>query len=163
MTATNEAVRTLYKALLDAWNRRDATGMATLYGATGNQVGFDGTTANGADEIEAHLTEVFARHPTAKFVAKVREVREIGDGAALLRAVAGMVPPGEDDINSETNAIQTLVASRDGTGHWRIELFQNTPAAFDGRTDEREKLSTELRGVLAAPTSAMSLQGASHP
>jgi uncharacterized protein (TIGR02246 family) len=157
MTNTNEAVRALYEALLDAWNRRDAIGMAALYGATGSHVGFDGSIANGADEIEAHLTPIFANHSTAKFVTKVREVREIGDGAALLRAVAGMVAPGKTDINPETNAIQTLVASRDGNGRWRIELFQNTPAAFHGRHDEREKLTTELRAVLAAPTTARAL------
>jgi uncharacterized protein (TIGR02246 family) len=157
MTNAIEDVRKLYEALLEAWNRRDATGMAALYRATGSQVGFDGSIANGADEIEAHLTPIFANHPTAKFVAKVREVREIGDGAALLRAVAGMVPPGKDDINPETNAVQTLVASRDGAGRWRVELFQNTPAAFHGRHDEREKLTTELRTVLAAPTMARSL------
>jgi uncharacterized protein (TIGR02246 family) len=157
MTNTNEEIRALYEALLDAWNRRDATGMAALYGATGSQVGFDGSIANGADEIEAHLTPIFANHPTAKFVTKIREVREIGDGAALLRAVAGLVPPGQDDVNPETNAIQTLVASRDANGHWRIELFQNTPAAFHGRNGERERLTTELRAVLAAPTTTRAL------
>ena len=147
MTNTTDEVRQLYENLLDAWNRRDAVGMAALYGSVGSQVGFDGSTANGAEEIEAHLTPIFADHPTAKFVGKVREVRELGLNAAMLRAVAGMIPPGQSDINPETNAIQTMVAARDAQGNWRVVMFHNTPAALHGRADEREKLTAELRTV----------------
>jgi len=147
MTTTMDELRQLYETLLDAWNRRDAVGMAALYGSVGSQVGFDGSTANGAEEIEAHLTPIFADHPTPKFVGKVREVRELGPNAALLRAVAGMIPPGKSDINPETNAIQTLVAVRDAQGNWRVQMFHNTPAAFHGRAEEREKLTAELRTV----------------
>ena len=147
MTDTTDGIRKLYDNLLDAWNRRDAVGMAALYGSVGSQVGFDGSTANGAEEIEAHLTPIFADHPTPRFVGKVREVRDLGPNAAMLRAVAGMIPPGKTDINPETNAIQTLVAARDAQGQWRIEMFHNTPAAFHGRADERERLTAELRAV----------------
>jgi uncharacterized protein (TIGR02246 family) len=144
------ALRRLYEDLLAAWNRRDASGMARLYAARGSQVGFDGSVANGPPEIEAHLTPIFAQHPTPCFVGKVREVRALGEGAALLRAVAGMVPPGETELLPDANAIQTLVAARDPQGHWRVELFHNTPASFHGRADEREKLTQELRALARA-------------
>lgn len=144
---TEASLIRLYEALLAAWNRRDAAGMARLYAAQGSQVGFDGSVANGAHEIEAHLAPIFANHPTPAFVGKVREVRALGENAALLRAVAGMVPSGESDIIPDANAIQTLVAARDGDGQWRIEMFHNTPAAFHGRADEREKLTQELRAL----------------
>jgi uncharacterized protein (TIGR02246 family) len=147
MTPTSEEVKKLYETLLDAWNRRDAPGMAALYGASGSQVGFDGSTANGAKEIEAHLTPIFADHSPGRFVAKVREVREMPPNAALLRAIAVIIPRGHDDISIDTLSIQTLVTSRDETGRWRIEMFQNTPAAFHGRPAEREKLAAELRAV----------------
>jgi len=48
--------------------------------------------------IDAHLRPIFADHPTASYLAKVREVRMIGRDAALLR-VAGMVPPGARDTS----------------------------------------------------------------
>ena len=146
----DDALPRLYGDLLAAWNRRDAAGMARLYAARGSQVGFDGSTANGPQEIEAHLAPIFANHPTAAFVGKVREVRALGPDAALLRAVAGMIPPGQSDIIPEANAIQTLVASRDADGRWRVELFHNTPAAFHGRPEEREKLTQELRALVRA-------------
>jgi uncharacterized protein (TIGR02246 family) len=141
-------LRFLYRSLLDAWNRRDAAAMAALYSERGGQVGFDGSMANGRAEIEAHLRPVFADHPTARFVGKVREIRMLGDHCALIRAVAGMVKPGHDDIAPDRNTIQTLVACRDRDGRWRVEMFHNTPAAFDGRPDDVEALTEELRGEM---------------
>ena len=138
----------LYQDLLAAWNRRDAAGMAGLFRPNGSQVGFDGSVANGQREIEGHLAPVFASHPTPAFVGAVREVRALGRDAALLRAVAGMVPSGGNDINPDLNAIQTLVAFRDAGGPWRIEMFHNTPAAFHGRPHEKEKLTQELRALM---------------
>jgi uncharacterized protein (TIGR02246 family) len=143
-----QAVTSLYHDLLGAWNRRDAAGMANLYAPQGSQVGFDGSVANGAREIEAHLAPIFDSHPTAAFVGKVREVRALGGDTALLRAVAGMVPSSGNDINPDLNAIQTLVASRNADGCWRIEMFHNTPAALHGRPHEKEKLTQELRALL---------------
>lgn len=148
---TEEALTCLYEDLLAAWNRRDAAGIASLYSARGSQVGFDGSVANGPHEIEAHLAPIFANHPTAAFVGKVREVRALGRDAALLRAIAGMIPPGRNDINPEANSIQTLVAARDAEGRWRVEMFHNTPAAFHGRPEEREKLTQELRALARPP------------
>src|ERR1044072_7076356 len=82
-------------------------------------------------------------------VAKVREVRMLREGAAILRAVAGMVPPGKMDLMPERNAIQTVVASRQPTGEWKVEVFHNTPARFDGRPELSEKLTAELREQLS--------------
>jgi uncharacterized protein (TIGR02246 family) len=139
--------RALYFQLLDRWNHRDAAGMAALFAADGHLIGFDGSMANRSAEIEAHLSPIFAHHPTATFIAKVRGVRPLGQGAALLRAVAGMVPPGQSDINPAVNAIQSLVAARHD-GQWRIELFQNTPAAFHGRPELSAALTEELGNLL---------------
>lgn len=109
-------------------------------------MGFDGSQANGRTEIERHLTPIFADHPTAAFVTILREVRALGDGVQLLRAVAGMVRPGEHSVNPVTNAVQSLVAVRTGND-WRVALFQNTPAAFHGRPKDAERLTTELQAA----------------
>ena len=138
------AVEAVYFALLDAWNRRDAAGMAALYADRGIQIGFDGSRADGAAEVRSHLEPIFRDHPTARFVAKLRDCRLLNGDTALLTAVAGMIPPGKDRINPQTNAVQTVVASRHAGG-WRIELFQNTPAAWHGRDEDRERLTAELQ------------------
>ena len=141
-----EEIRSLYHELLAAWNRRSAEDFASLFSEDGNTVGFDGSMYNGRSEIESNLRPIFADHPTAAFVAKVREVRLLTPEVAVLRAVAGMVPPGQSDIKPEVNAIQTLVAAMQD-GRWRIAVFQNTPAAFHGRPELSEALTEELREV----------------
>lgn len=139
----------LYQSLLDCWNRRDADGYGAHFAEAGNVVGFDGSQVSGRAEISAHLRQIFANHQTAAYVWKVKEVRFPAPTLAILRAVVGMVPPGQSDLNPAVNATQTLVAARhDGT--WRIELFQNTPAAFHGRPELSEQFTAELRAVLHA-------------
>jgi uncharacterized protein (TIGR02246 family) len=140
-------VRALYQALLEAWNRRDAKGFARLLAEESSVIGFDGSQMEGPGEVEATLGKIFADHPTAAYVSIVRNVRFLTPEVAVLRAVAGMVPPGQTDIKPEVNAVQSLVAVRQ-EGRWRIALFQNTPAAFHGRPEESEKLTEELREAL---------------
>jgi uncharacterized protein (TIGR02246 family) len=143
----DDAVRALYHGLLDAWNRRSAREMAAPFAEAGNLVGFDGSVVNGRVDIEAHLTPIFTDHVTARYVGKVREVRFLSPDVAVLRAVVGMVPPGGTDINPAVNAVQTLVAVRQN-GEWRVEVYQNTPAAFHGRPDLSAALTEELRALL---------------
>jgi uncharacterized protein (TIGR02246 family) len=137
--------RRVYFALLDDWNRRDAPAMAERFTERGSLIGFDGSAIDGRACIEAHLQPIFAQHPTPFFVAKVREVRRMASGQTLLlRAVAGMWPRGADALDPRLNAVQTLVLSL-CDGAYRIEMFQNTPAAFHGRPGEAEGLTAELR------------------
>jgi uncharacterized protein (TIGR02246 family) len=141
------AVRELHGALLEAWNHRDATAMAGFCTEDAVMVGFDGSQMNGRREIEAALRPIFADHPTAAYVSIVRQVKVWADDVVMLTAVAGMVPPGKDHVMPERNAVQSLVAVRHNQ-RWRVALFQNTPAAFDGRLALREALTAELEKVL---------------
>lgn len=151
MTAPNAPetapVAALYQQLLDSWNRRDAEGFATLFDDEGHSIGFDGSPMTGRTEIAATLGQIFADHVTATYVAKIRAVRFLAPDVALLRAVVGMVPPGQSDINPAVNALQTIVAVKHDDG-WRIALLQNTPAQFHGRPEMAEALTRELRQLL---------------
>jgi uncharacterized protein (TIGR02246 family) len=147
MPAIEKDILALYNQWLQAWNERNAKAMATLVAADGNITGFDGSQMNGPAEVEASLQPIFANHPTAAYVCKVRVVKQLAPGVALLRAVVGMVPPGKNDINPAVNAIQTLVAVVED-GVWKLASFQNTPAAFHGRPELSEQLSAELREEL---------------
>ncbi|HEX5165735.1 MAG TPA: SgcJ/EcaC family oxidoreductase [Thermomicrobiales bacterium] len=145
----DDAVRELYAQLLTSWNQRDAQAYAALLAGDGLVIGFDGSTMHGPAETEQQLGQIFGHHQTAPYYWKVRRIRELAPGVAVLHAVVGMVPPGQSDINPATNAIQTMTAvQRDG--QWRIALFQNTPAAFHGRPEASEALTQELREVYRA-------------
>jgi uncharacterized protein (TIGR02246 family) len=138
----------LYHRLLESWNRRDAEAFAAQFEIEANVVGFDGSPMNGRAEIESSTRQIFSDHITAAYVGTVRGVRFLVPDVAVLRAVAGMVPPGQSDINPAVNAVQVLVAVRQEDGRWRIALFQNTPAQFHGRPEVSEALTEELRRLL---------------
>jgi uncharacterized protein (TIGR02246 family) len=142
----DSAIRDLYCRLLAAWNRRSADDFAALFARDGTVIGFDGSIMVG-DEIQEQLASIFQDHPTARYVAALREVRRLGTGAMLLRASAGMVPPGQMDLNPAVNAQQTMVAERQAD-EWRIVLFQNTPAQYHGRPDLADRHAAELRQLL---------------
>jgi uncharacterized protein (TIGR02246 family) len=146
---TRDAVVALYTNILDAWNARDAAAFAAQFTENGSTVGFDGSQLDGRAAIATELGRIFAHHTPATYVGKVREVRPLGGSATLLRAVAGMVPPGKSEIMPERNAVQSLVAVLDG-GVPKAALYQNTPARFDGRPQLAEELTAELNEELRA-------------
>jgi uncharacterized protein (TIGR02246 family) len=142
-----QAVRDLYRQVLDGWNARDAQAFAAPFREDGEAVGFDGTVHSGRAAIADQIGAIFAEHTTGTYVGKVRDVRVVGPGAAVLRAVAGMVPHGQEDLNPEANAVQTITAAQ-LLGHWQIALYQNTPAQYHGRPEAAEALTEELRQAL---------------
>lgn len=147
MKTINNEIQDLYQKLIAAWNNRDAQGMADQFSEQGVQIGFDGSKVVGKSEIFSHVAPIFENHPTAPFITKVKSIRPLGNDAAILHAIAGMIPPGKTDIDPNVNAHQTLVAVKQDEG-WQIELFQNTPAQFHGRPELVEQMTEELRQLL---------------
>jgi len=143
----NSEISALYHRLLDSWNERDAAGFAALFTENGNVFGFDGSQMKGPKEIGETLDKIFADHDTGQYVYLIREIRPTADDVAILCAVTSMVPAGEIDIRPELNAIQSLVAKRDGD-EWKIELFQNTPLKLHGHPELIRFVTDELRNVL---------------
>lgn len=143
---SEDQIRKLYQSLLDSWNRNDASAFAKLFTKDGSTVGFDGSQMNGQLQIEKELALIFSNHKVASYVSIIREVRKLSDSVYLLRAVAGMVPPGQKEINPKVNAIQSLVAQKD-EAQFKISLFQNTPAAFHGRPEQSLQLTRELQAA----------------
>lgn len=140
-------IQAVYIQLLDAWNNRSARDMADLFADDGVNIGFDGSETIGSEELFLHLQPIFEDHPTARFITKVKDVNFLNPDIAILRAIAGMVPPQQSDINPKLNTHHTLVVVKKG-GDWRIQLFQNTPAQFHGRPELVEKMTEELRELL---------------
>ena len=147
MAMHNEEIEKLHRELLTYWNKQDAEGMASLVTDNGNLIGFDGSQINGRNQIKTELKQIFANHKTPTYVWKVQEVRFLNSETALLRAIVGMIPPGKKEINPSTNAIQSLIALKQGDG-WKVSLFQNTPAQFHGRPELVEEMTKELNELL---------------
>ncbi|MNV14212.1 hypothetical protein D3C71_1048870 [compost metagenome] len=144
---SGKEIESLYSELMEAWNKRDAQRMANLFAPEGEMIGFDGSIAVGPEDIYGHLKPVFDHHPTAPYITKIRTISPLSKDAALLRAIAGMVPPGQQELNPKVNAHHTLLAVHN-QGEWKIRLFQNTPAQFHGRPELVEQMTQELSEVL---------------
>ncbi|HEY7020152.1 MAG TPA: SgcJ/EcaC family oxidoreductase [Ktedonobacterales bacterium] len=140
------AVRALYQGILASWNARDAAEFAALFTDDAEVIGFDGSQMIGWPEIETTVRQIFADHETGAYVGIIRSVRFLAPAVALLRAVSGVVPAGQSDLNPALNAQQTLIATKHD-GAWRITLYQNTPAQFHGRPDLAQRLTDELRAA----------------
>lgn len=69
------AVSTLYRQLLDAWNRQSASEYAAPFTDDANVVGYDGSQMNGRAEIESTIAAIFRDHRTASYIGIVRSVR----------------------------------------------------------------------------------------
>ncbi|GIP37100.1 hypothetical protein J31TS4_03800 [Paenibacillus sp. J31TS4] len=144
MNTDEREIISLYRQLLQAWNDRDAGAMAELFTEDGESIGFDGSSSVGRQDIFAHLQPIFEHHPTAPYVSKIRSVRVHDGRVAILRSIAGMIPPGQSDLNPNVNTHHTIVAIKK-EGVWRIELYQNTPAQFHGRPELVDEMTNELR------------------
>ena len=140
-------LRLLYLSFLQSWNRRSATELAGLFADDGTYIGFDGSEMNGKTEIEGSFAEIFGMYATASYVVILKQVKTLGIHGGLVTAYTGLVPAGRTDISPSMNALQTMVA-RQINGQWRIELLQNTPAAYHLQPDQKEKLTADLRKVL---------------
>jgi uncharacterized protein (TIGR02246 family) len=139
-------VRELYRRIIDGWNQSDGDEFAAPFADDGIVIGFDGSESNGRAGIADEMNRIFSDHETGTYVGKVREVRMIGSDAALLRAVAGVIPPGRDDLEPKQNSEQSLIAERGAHG-WRVVLYHNTPAQYHGRPEAVEQLTAELQSA----------------
>src|SRR5688500_11298481 len=92
----------LFRGVFDAWNLRDASGMAGRFDEDGELIAFDGSELRGRVAIESELRRIFSDHPTGTYVASVRDVDQLHPAIAVVRAVAGLVPPGQGDIDPKT-------------------------------------------------------------
>src|SRR5689334_8017139 len=138
----------LYRAIVDAWNARDAERMAAAFADDGTLIGFDGSTVETRTGICGHLQPIFASHPTASYVALERETRNLSPTVSIVRAIAGMIPPNGTDFKPELTTVHTLVAILDGAmpePRWKAAIFQATPAAWHGRPNDLAAVLDELR------------------
>jgi uncharacterized protein (TIGR02246 family) len=137
----------LYRQILDGWNKRSGDAFAAPFAEDGEIIGFDGSQHTGRAEIASAPQHIFADHITPTYVGKVKSTRLLAPEVAVVRAIAGLVPPGQADLEPKLNSVQTLVATK-RDGQWSIALFQNTPAQFHGRPELVQELTEELRQLL---------------
>ena len=145
--ADEQEVRALYQSILDGWNAQDAERMAAPFTDVAEIIGYDGSHYAGREAFAAGLRAIFAGHRTPAYVARVQAIHRLTPDTVLLRAIAGLVPPGSREVRGDLNAVQTVVAIRQGAS-WRVALFQNTPAQLHGRPELVRAMTDELQALV---------------
>ena len=143
----DHSIRALFAALWNGWNRMDAVAAAAPFADEAELAGFDGSEMQGRAAIEEAYRRIFSDHQTGRYIVKVRSIRWLAPEIALLRAVAGVVPAGQTDLNPQLNSVMAMVA-RKQNGEWRVVLLTNTPAQWHGRPADVVRLTQELRQLL---------------
>ncbi|HKH77141.1 MAG TPA: SgcJ/EcaC family oxidoreductase [Rubrobacteraceae bacterium] len=124
--AEEQAVRDLYRELMDGWNRGDGEAFAAVFAEDGDLVAFDGTHFEGRAEIASFHQVLFDRWMKGtRLIGRVKDVRFLSPDVALMHAVGSTIMRGKSESSPERDSIQTLVAVRHD-GEWRLAAFQNT-------------------------------------
>jgi uncharacterized protein (TIGR02246 family) len=142
-------IRSLYQQLMDGWNTGSGEQFAAPFAEDCDLVGFDGTHLKGKQEIATFHQQLFESYVKGtRLVGKVRRIRFLTPEVAIVHVVGGTIMAGQTDIEPERNSIQTLVATKDSKGEWRLASFQNTRAQYIGRPERAQALTEELRKLL---------------
>jgi uncharacterized protein (TIGR02246 family) len=142
------AIRALIEQMIDGWNKGSGNAFATPFDDDADFVGFDGTHLKGRQEIALFHQDPFDKYlKGSRLVWKLRSARLLTPDVAIINAISGTVMPGQKDLDTERNSVQTYVAVK-RNGDWRLTAFQNSRAQFIGRPEQSEALTKELRQLL---------------
>lgn len=121
-----QAVRGLFRQLLDAWGRGDGAAYGSLFTEDADYVAFDGSNRRGGEAIGAEHQQLFGTWlKGTRLVGGIDTLRFLGPDVALVHASGGTMFPGQRDARGRRPSIQTLVAVRRDDG-WRFTAFHNT-------------------------------------
>jgi len=131
--ADANALRALYIAMMDGWNRGSAEAFAAPFVDDLEFVAFDGTRFRGRSELVRSHEPLFRTHlKGTRLVGDVTDVRFLGHDAAVVHAQGGTIMRGRSTPSPERDSIQTLVAVK-RESEWRLVAFQNTRVRPIGR------------------------------
>ena len=139
-------IRALYARYLAGWNQRSGVTVSSVFADDGDLIELDGTLRSGRLTIAADMRRMFSEFGMPTLVGVVRSVRSLTDRVAVLHAVAGMVPPGADQVDPALHTVHVLTAVEDA-GRWKIAVLQSTPARYGGRADALAALTAELEAA----------------
>ena len=116
------------KSYADAFNRKDAKGLAAMWAASATYVNREnGDRSEGRAEIEADLAASFKARPNARLRASLERVRFIRPDVVRVEGRAETSIPGED---LDVDAFTALVVKEEG--RWVIESLEESPVSAEG-------------------------------
>src|SRR5687768_4423506 len=94
--ADEQAVRDLFRRLLEAWGRGDGDAYGALFTEDADYVAFDGSSRRGTEAIGAEHQQLFDTWlKGTRLVGQIDSLRFLGPDVALVHASGGTIFPGQ--------------------------------------------------------------------
>lgn len=143
-----EAIRALYRQIMDGWNQGSGEKFAAPFATDGEQMSFEGSRFRGRQEIAGFHQMLFDRFLRgSRLIGRVTDIRFLTPEIALAHAIGGTIMPDETNLAPDRNSVQSMVAVR-RDGAWRLARLHNSRAEFVGRPEAAANMTEELRRLL---------------
>ena len=133
---SEQDIRKLLTEMEENFNRRDAKGLAACWTPHGDFVGQNGERVEGRDNIEKGFRESFAARKDSKLQILVLSLRVIGEGFALVDAIAAVKP--QATTTAGEPAFHLVLVKRDD--RWLIESARDTISRVSRQTQQLKEL-----------------------
>jgi uncharacterized protein (TIGR02246 family) len=119
------AIRDVLRSVVAAWADNNADGIARYYAPHASMVMPGGVHNRNRDEVRAYMAAGFAGPlKGTKSVDQQESVRILGDDAAVVVSLGGILMPGETELPAERQYKATWVLSKNGS-RWAVESYHN--------------------------------------
>lgn len=114
------------KRFVEAFNQKDAAGIAALFHPQGEMLSSSGETYSGREAIQAHYAEVFAGETVPLVSLEAHSVRQVGPGIAIEDGVVHFTMAEDEPV---TSVAYTATHSKQPDGSWLIASNRDQPHA----------------------------------
>lgn len=133
---SGQEIRKLLTEMEDCFNRRDPKGLALCWTPQGDFAGPNGERVEGRENIAKGFQEAFAARKESKLQLLVLSMRIIGDGFALVDAIAVVKP--QPTTTAGEPAFELVLVKRDN--RWLIETARETVKRASRETQPLKEL-----------------------
>lgn len=124
--ADKAAIAAIPGRIVDAWAEHDATAFADVFTADGSMI-LPGVYRRGRAEVESYMGTAFQSHlKGTRVTGQPLDMRFLGQDAALVITLGGVLAPGETEVADERAIRATWVVVKQ-EGQWRLAAYQNSP------------------------------------
>jgi uncharacterized protein (TIGR02246 family) len=125
-SADEAAIRQLFHAMSDVWERGDMRTLDEIYTPDADYVTFDGSWLRGVEENrKVHAGLFSGLLAGACLRGEVESIRFVAPDTAVVISTGGVVWPWHKEIPASRRSRQTTVLVR-SDGRWKVASFQNT-------------------------------------
>ena len=157
-TPDETSVRSLYRQMIEGWNRGSGADFAAPFAENSRFIAFDGTCFQGRDEIAVTHQRLFDTHLKGTLLTgQVLDIRFLREDVAVLYAAGNTVMRGKIEPSPERESVQTLVAVKDH-GQWQLtDLSQYTGEADRTRYHRHVHLAPDGLALESVPSEKMTM------